>query len=187
MSMQIVVAVAENDVIGRRNELPWRLPADLRRFKALTLGKPVLMGRRTYQSIGRALPGRLNLVLSKSGCFSPGDCTVVADLEQAREAAGRDATGREATGREAEIMVIGGAQIYRQCLPLTSRIHLTLVHTRVEDGDTFFDGWRGAEWRESFRERHEADEKNSCAYSFVTLDRAGKGASFDSTSRAARA
>jgi dihydrofolate reductase len=177
MSMQIVVAVAENDVIGRRNELPWRLPADLRRFKALTLGKPVLMGRRTYQSIGRALPGRLNLVLSKSGSFSPDDCTVVADLEQAREAA----------GREAEIMVIGGAQIYRECLPLTSRIHLTLVHTRVEDGDTFFDGWRGAEWRESFRERHEADEKNSCAYSFVTLDRAAKGASLDSISRAARA
>jgi len=177
MNMQIVVAVAENDVIGRRNELPWRLPADLRRFKALTLGKPVLMGRRTYQSIGRALPGRLNLVLSKSGSFSPGDCTVVADLEQAREAA----------GREVEIMVIGGAQVLRECLPLTSRIHLTLVHMRVEDGDTFFDGWRGAEWRESFRERHEADEKNSCAYSFVTLDRAGKGASLDSISRAARA
>jgi dihydrofolate reductase len=174
--MQIVVAVAENDVIGRRNELPWRLPADLRRFKALTLGKPVLMGRRTYESIGHALPGRLNLVLSKSGDFSPGDCTVVDDLEQAREAA----------GREVEIMVIGGAQIYRQCLPLTSRIHLTLVHMRVEDGDTFFDGWRGAEWRESFRERHEADEKNSCAYSFVTLERAGKGSSLDSISRAAR-
>jgi dihydrofolate reductase len=176
MSMQIVVAVAENDVIGRRNELPWRLPADLRRFKALTLGKPVLMGRRTYEAIGRALPGRLNLVLSRSGDFSPEDCTVVPDLDRACEAA----------SAEAEIMVIGGAQIYRQCLPLTSRIHLTLVHTRVEDGDTFFDGWRGAEWRESFRERHEADEKNSCAYSFVTLDRVGKGASRDSISRAAR-
>jgi len=175
--MQLVVAVAENDVIGRRNELPWRLPADLRRFKALTLGKPVLMGRRTYQSIGRALPGRLNLVLSKSSDFSPGDCTVVADLEQACEAA----------GLEAEIMVIGGAQIYRECLPLASRIHLTLVHTRVVDGDTFFDGWRGAEWRESFRERPEADDRNSSAYSFVALDRASKGASLDSISRAARA
>lgn len=174
--MQIVVAVAENDVIGRRNELPWRLPGDLRRFKALTLGKPVLMGRRTYESIGRALPGRLNLVLSRSADFSAGDCTVVADLDQAREAG----------GARSEIMVIGGAQIYRQCLPLTTRIHLTLVHTRVEDGDTFFDGWRGVEWRESFRERHEADEKNSCAYSFVTLDRADKGASLDSISRAAR-
>jgi dihydrofolate reductase len=175
--MEIVVAVAENDVIGRRNELPWRLSADLRRFKALTLGKPVLMGRRTYESIGRALPERLNLVLSRTHDFSPGDCTVVTDLEQAREAAGRDA----------EIMVIGGAQVYRQCLALSSRIHLTLVHTRVEDGDAFFDGWRGAEWRESFRERHEADEKNSCAYSFVTLERVGNGASLDSISRAARA
>src|SRR5580692_1762469 len=164
--MEIVVAVAENDVIGRRNELPWRLPADLRRFKALTLGKPVLMGRRTYQSIGRALPGRLNLVLSKSGSFSPSDCTVVAELEQARGAAGRDAAGREA-----EIMVIGGAQIFRQCLPLTSRIHLTLVHTRVEDGDTFFDGWRGADWYETSRERHEPDDKNAYSYSFITLVR----------------
>ena len=181
MSMQIVLAVAENDVIGRRNELPWRLPADLRHFKALTLGKPVLMGRRTYESIGRALPGRLNLVLSRSGGFSPADCTVVPDLERARAAAGVGTRGCDA-----EIMVIGGAQIFAQCLPLTSRIHLTLVHTRVEDGDTFFDGWRGAEWRESFRERHEADEKNSCAYSFVTLDRVAKGASRDSISLAAR-
>jgi dihydrofolate reductase len=149
------------------------------------------MGRRTYESIGRALPGRLNLVLSKSSDFSPGDCTVVAELDRALDAARRAATGRgtnghDTAGPEADIMVIGGAQIYRVCLPFTSRIHLTLVHTRIEDGDAFFDGWRGAEWRESYRERHEADEKNSCAYSFVTLDRVGKGASFDSISRAAR-
>jgi len=175
IGMEIVVAAAENDVIGRRNELPWRLPADLRRFKALTLGKPVLMGRRTYQSIGRPLPGRLNLVLSRSADFSPEGCTVVAGLEEARRAAA------------GEIMVIGGAQIYEQCMPFTSRIHLTLVHTRVEDGDTFFGGWRGAEWRETFRERHEADEKNSCAYSFITLDRVDKGARLDSIARAARA
>jgi dihydrofolate reductase len=173
--MEIVVAAAENDVIGRRNELPWRLPADLRRFKALTLGKPVLMGRRTYQSIGRPLPGRLNLVLSRSADFSAEGCTIVADLKAARRAAA------------GEIMVIGGAEIYRQCLPSTSRIHLTLVHTRVEDGDTFFGGWRGSEWREISRERHEADDKNSWAYSFVTLDRVDKGARSDSISRAARA
>jgi dihydrofolate reductase len=173
--MEIVVAVAENDVIGRRNELPWRLSADLRRFKALTLGKPVLMGRRTYQSIGRALPGRLNLVLSKSSEFHAEGCTVVKDLDEARRAA------------KSEIMVIGGAEIYRQCLPVTSRIHLTLVHTRVPDGDTFFDGWRGPEWSESSRERHEADDKNSCAYSFITLDRIDKGARLDSIARAARA
>jgi len=174
--MEFVVAVSENDVIGRGNRLPWRLPADLRRFKALTMGKPILMGRRTYESIGRALPGRRNLILSRSVGFAPADCTVVGSLDAARSAAGAGAV----------LMVIGGAQIYRQCLAQATRIHLTLVHTRVEDGDTFFDGWRGAEWRESLRERHEADEANSCAYSFVTLERSVSGDSADSMSRAAR-
>jgi dihydrofolate reductase len=160
--MEFVVAAAENDVIGRGNQLPWRLSADLRRFKALTLGKPVLMGRKTYESIGHALPGRTNLVLSRSLEFQPQDCTRVANLDAARMAAGEGTP----------LMVIGGADIYRQCLPLASRIHLTLVHTRIEDGDAFFSGWRGPEWRESSRERHEPDEKNSYPYSFITLDRA---------------
>jgi dihydrofolate reductase len=159
--MELLVAASENDVIGRGNQLPWRLPADLRRFKALTLGKCVLMGRKTYESIGRALPGRTNLVLSRSPEFAPGDCTVVATLEAARCAAGTAAT----------LMVIGGAEIYRLCLPFASRIHLTLAHTRIEDGDAFFGGWRGPEWRETARERHESDDKNSCAYSFITLER----------------
>jgi len=159
--MELVVAAAENDVIGRGNQLPWRLPADLRRFKALTLGKHVLMGRNTYESIGRALPGRTNLVLSRSLDFAPSGCTVVASLDAARRAAGADAA----------LMVIGGAEIYRLCLPFAARIHLTLVHARIDGGDAFFDGWRGPEWRESFRERHEADDKNSCAYSFITLER----------------
>src|SRR5271165_805718 len=132
--MELIVAVAENDVIGRANRLPWRLSADLRRFKTLTLGKHVLMGRKTYESIGHALPGRTNLVLSRSPTFAPGDCGVVASLDAARGAAGSGTV----------LMVIGGAEIYRQCLPFASRIHLTLVHARVEDGDTFFDGWRGA-------------------------------------------
>jgi dihydrofolate reductase len=159
--MELIVAVAENDVIGRGNRLPWRLPADLRRFKALTLGKHVLMGRKTYESIGRALPGRTNLVMSRSLAFAPSGCTVVATLDAARTAAGVNSV----------LMVIGGAEIYRQCLPFASRIHLTLVHARIDGGDTFFDGWRSADWRESSRERHEADERNSCAYSFVTLER----------------
>jgi dihydrofolate reductase len=159
--MELVVAAAENDVIGRGNQLPWRLPADLRRFKALTLGKHVLMGRNTYESIGRALPGRTNLVLSRSLDFAPSGCTVVASLDAARRAAGADAA----------LMVIGGAEIYRLCLPFAARIHLTLVHARIDGGDAFFGGWRGPEWRESFRERHEADDKNSCAYSFITLER----------------
>jgi dihydrofolate reductase len=159
--MEFVVAVAENDVIGRANQLPWRLPADLRRFKLLTLGKHVLMGRKTFESIGRALPGRANLVMSRALTVAPAGCTVVSTLDAARSAAGESSV----------LMVIGGAQIYRQCLPFASRIHLTLVHARIDGGDAFFDGWRGPDWHESFRERHEADDKNTCAYSFVTLER----------------
>jgi dihydrofolate reductase len=159
--MELVVAVSENDVIGRGNRLPWRLPADLRRFKQLTLGKPVLMGRRTHESIGRALPGRLNLVLSRSPGFVAPGCEVVADLEAARAAAGTAPT----------IMVIGGAEIYRQCLPQAQRIHLTLVHTYIEDGDTFFRDWRDPSWSASMRDHHEADAENPFAYSFLTLER----------------
>jgi dihydrofolate reductase len=159
-ALELVVAAAENDVIGRDNQLPWRLPADLKRFKALTLGSHVLMGRKTYESIGKALPGRINVVLSRSAGFNPGDCIVVRNLDDARAAAAASV-----------FMVIGGAEIYRQCLPYANRIHLTLVHTRVAGGDTFFADWRGALWQESFRERHEADDRNTYAYSFVTLER----------------
>ena len=181
MRMQFVVAVSENDVIGRRNQLPWRLSADLRRFKALTLGKPILMGRKSYESIGHALPGRLNLVLSRSSGFAPGDCTVVPTLDAARAAA------CAAAGDDAVLMVIGGGEVFRQCLPWAGRIHLTLVHAHIDDGDAFFDGWRGPVWRESARARHEADDKNSAAYSFITLERSASSGSADSTRRSARA
>src|SRR5271156_4855585 len=127
--MEIVVAVSENDVIGRRNQLPWQLPADLKRFKALTMGHPILMGRRTYESIGKALPGRANIVLSRSRSFAPADCTVVSSVAAARREAAEGGPG---------LMIIGGAQIYRECIPFVSKIHLTLVHTRIEDGDAFF-------------------------------------------------
>jgi dihydrofolate reductase len=159
----LVVAVSENDVIGRGNQLPWRLPADLRHFKLLTMGRPILMGRKTYESIGKALPGRVNLVLSRSPGFAPSDCTVVSSLEDARIAA----------GTKSPLMVIGGAEIYRLCMPLADRIHLTLVHTRVEDGDAFFSDWRAVRWHESSRDRFAADEKNPHPYSFITLDRDG--------------
>jgi dihydrofolate reductase len=168
VAMELVVAAAENDVIGRDNGLPWRLPADLRHFKALTIGKTVLMGRKTYESIGKALPQRKNLVLSRSADFAPGDCTKVASLEEACRAA----TGVAGAGLPAELMVIGGAKVFELCLPLARRIYLTLVHTRI-DGDAFFSGWRGAEWRESSREFHAADAKNSNDFSFITLERAG--------------
>ena len=158
--LEFVVAVSENDVIGRGNQLPWRLSADLKHFKNLTLGRAMLMGRKTYESIGKALPARLNIVLSRSAEFFPGDCIVVKTLGDARRAAGASPA----------LMVIGGAEIYRACMPQVSRIHLTLVHAVIPDGDTFFSDWHGPQWRESFRERHEADDKNEYPYSFITLE-----------------
>jgi dihydrofolate reductase len=160
-AVELVVAAAENDVIGRDHGLPWHLPADFRHFRALTLGRHVLMGRKTYESIGKALPDRTNLVLSRRAQFAPADCQVVATLGAARAVAGADSP----------LMVIGGAEIYRICLPVASRIHLTLVHAQIDGGDTFFPEWRGIEWRESSRERHQADAKNAYAYSFITLER----------------
>jgi|SRR5579883_2242377 len=159
--MEIVVAVSENDVIGRDNGLPWHLPADLKHFKALTVGRAVLMGRRTFESIGRALPDRLNIVMSRAADFAPSHCVVVADLEAARRAAG-----------STSLMVIGGADIFELCLPAVERIHLTLVHTFIEDGDRFFRAWREPRWRPVTREHHDADARNPYAYSFLTLERA---------------
>jgi dihydrofolate reductase len=160
-ALELVVAVSENDVIGRGNQLPWHLPADLKHFKALTIGKPMLMGRKTFESIGKALPQRLNIVLSRAADFSPAGCVLVRTLDAARSAAAGAPT----------LMVIGGAEIYRQCLPFARRIHLTLVHAEIAAGDTLFAGWRGPEWRQTSCERHEPDEKNAHAYSFVTLER----------------
>jgi dihydrofolate reductase len=160
--LELVVAVSENDVIGRGNQLPWHLPADLRHFKSLTMGKHMLMGRKTYESIGKALPGRISLVLSHSSSFAPGDCKKVSSVAAARDEA----------GNQSPLMVIGGAQIYEQCLPLAQRIHLTLVHAEIQ-GDTFFSGWRGPQWLELSRERSEADGKNAYACTFITLVRNG--------------
>ncbi|HVC00783.1 MAG TPA: dihydrofolate reductase [Steroidobacteraceae bacterium] len=158
-AVEFVVAVAENDVIGRNDALPWRLPDDLRRFKAITLGNTVLMGRKTHESIGRALPGRRNLVLTRRAQYAAEGCIAVGGLEEAERAALPDRP----------IMVIGGGEIFRLCLPFASRIHLTLVHAHFEDGDAYFAGWRGPQWRESAREPHLADDRHTHAYSFVTL------------------
>jgi dihydrofolate reductase len=155
-----VLAMAENAVIGRDNALPWRLPGDLRHFKALTLGKPVLMGRRTFESLGRPLPGRQNLVMTRDPRWAADGVTVVGSVDEAIEAA-RGA---------GELMVIGGAEVYRQCWPQLARIELTRVHGSPE-GDTRLEGidWTG--WRVVSSERHPADERNEFDYSFVTLTR----------------
>lgn len=161
-ALELIVAMSQNDVIGRGNQLPWRLPCDLKHFRSLTLGKPVLMGRKTYLSIGKALPGRTNIVMTRSAEFKAPDCVIVDGLDAARAL----------VDPSTSLMVIGGAEIYTLCLPHASRMHLTLVHAHIEDGDTFFAGWRDVQWRESSRERHEADDRNQFACSFVTLERA---------------
>lgn len=160
MRVSLVVAMAENRVIGRDNALPWHLPADLRFFKNLTLGKPIIMGRKTYESIGRPLPGRQNIVLTRDDNFKAPGCDICSSLEQAMLAA-RDA---------GEVMIIGGAALYDAVLDTADRIYLTEVHSDIQ-GDTWFPELDPSHWTEISRERHFADERNSMDYSFVTLDR----------------
>ncbi|HEX7115327.1 MAG TPA: type 3 dihydrofolate reductase [Steroidobacter sp.] len=158
--LSLLVAAAENDVIGRQNDLPWRLPDDLKRFKALSLGKPVIMGRRTYESIGRPLPGRTNIVVSRRPDLAIEGCIVVDSLEAAIAVA----------GEAPEILVIGGAEVFREALPRASRIYLTRVHAHVE-GDVHFPALEPDEWREVEVQHHPADERHAHAFSFILLER----------------
>ena len=158
--LSFVVAVAENGVMGARNQLPWRLPADLKLFKQLTMGKPIVMGRRTYDSIGRPLPGRLNIVISRNEGLRLEGSVVVNSLEAALAAA----------GNVPEIVIIGGAEIYRQALPRVDTIHLTRVHAQLP-GDTFFPTLDEEEWRQEVVSYHAADEQHAHAFSYVRLTR----------------
>jgi dihydrofolate reductase len=159
--VSIVVATDEHGGIGLEGRLPWHLPNDLKRFKALTMGKPIVMGRRTFDSIGRALPGRTNIVVSRQPGLRIDGCIVVGSLEAALEAA----------GEADEACVIGGAEIYRLALPVAETLHLTRVHATV-GADTFFPAIDAAEWEEIYREECPADERHAYPYSFVTLRRA---------------
>jgi len=160
VTVSLVVAVAENGVIGRGNTLPWHLSADLRRFKALTVGHTVIMGRKTFDSIGKGLSGRRNLVVSRNPEFRPAGATRVPSLEAALALA----------GPAGEVFVIGGADIYRQALPLAERIHLTLVHAAPE-GDAHFPLPEGKAWRLVSSETHGADDKNDFATEFRVYQR----------------
>jgi dihydrofolate reductase len=155
-----VVAMADNGVIGRDNGLPWRLPDDLKRFKSITIGHTVLMGRRTYETIKRPLPERRNLVLTRDQNWAAPGCDAVHSPDEALEA----------VGDSARLFVIGGAQVFLACWPFVNRIELTEVHADLE-GDTRLRGFRRDEWIETFREEHAADEKHALAFSFVTLER----------------
>lgn len=155
-----VVAMDKNRAIGRAGALPWHLPDDLKRFRALTLGKTVLMGRKTYQSIGRPLPKRRNVVLTRDPAFAAEGVEVVHTLEDALKL-------------DDELMVIGGGEIYTLFLPLATHLHLTLVETVIPDADAFFPPWNQAGWRETYREHHPTDERHPFAFTYVDLEREG--------------
>jgi dihydrofolate reductase len=154
MKLSIIVAASQNDVIGKEGGLPWYLPSELARFKQITMDHPIIMGRKTHESIGRALPGRQNIVVTHDEDYRAGGCTVVNSLEEAIEAA----------GQADEAFIIGGATIYDQALPLVDKIYLTRVKTDL-DGDKFF-RLNENEWQRISSEEHAADDKNKYAFEF---------------------
>jgi dihydrofolate reductase len=160
MRIAAIFAMSDNRVIGKDNQLPWRLPADMRHFKKITMGKPILLGRKTYESIGHALPGRCNVVITRDIHFQAPGCVVANSLETALLAA----------DYSEEIIVIGGAILYQHLLPRTHRLYMTLIHHQF-DGDTYFPELNMTEWQEVEREDHHADAENQYDYSFITLDR----------------
>jgi dihydrofolate reductase len=156
----LVAAIDRRNAIGRGNALPWHLPDDLRRFKALTLGKPVLMGGNTARAIGRVLPGRPNLVMTRAAQAPVAGMQVVRSLDEALAAAGADT-----------LMVIGGGEIYALALPRASVLHLTRVDTEVEGADAFFPAWSPQDWTETFHQAHAADARHAFAFDYVDLAR----------------
>jgi dihydrofolate reductase len=158
----LIVALAANRVIGRNNALPWHLPADLKRFKALTMGHPVLMGRKTHESIGRALPGRRNLVITRNRGYSAPGCETVHSLDDAIAAC---------RGAE-EIFIIGGAELYRESLPLAHCLEFTEIGAEFE-GDATFPDFPCGEWRETAREIHDGEAGVPFRYDFARYERMG--------------
>ena len=161
MRVSLIVAVGRQDEIGKAGKMPWHLPADLKHFKRATLGKPVLMGRKTLETIGRALPERRNLVLTRDAAFRAPGCETVTSLDAAIQAV---------AGAQ-ELMVIGGGEVYRLAWEKADRVYLTRIQADVEGADTFFPELEPGRWREGSREEHRADEKNPFDYAFITYDR----------------
>ena len=159
MIVSIVVAISENNAIGKNNQLLWYLPADLKHFKNITTGHTVIMGRKTYDSVGKPLPNRRNIIITRQDITIEG-CEVVKSIEDALALC----------TAEEEAFIVGGAEIYRQSIHLTDRIYLTIVHQKF-DADSFFPEINYTEWKETEHEDHQPDEKNKIPYSFITLDR----------------
>ena len=160
MRLTLIAAAADGGVIGRSNTLPWYLPADLRRFKRLTTGHTVIMGRKTYESVGRPLPDRRNLVISGSKDFRPAGVTVVPSMEDALKLAKDDG----------DVFVIGGARVFEAALPVADRLELTRVHAAIP-GDVYFPPFNPADWTLVSEEKHPADDRNQYPYSFQTFER----------------
>ena len=161
MIVSLIVAVGLKDEIGRAGQMPWHLPADLKHFKRNTLGKPVLMGRKTLGAIGRPLPERRNLILTRDAAFRAPGCETVTSLDAAIAAA----------GSVPELMVIGGGEVYRLAWSRADRVYLTRIQADVDGADTFFPKLEPKQWREVSREDHRADTKNPYDYSFITYER----------------
>lgn len=159
MTISIVVAISENRAIGKDNKLLWYLPNDLKHFKAITSGHTVIMGRKTYESVGKPLPNRRNIIITRQDIKIEG-CEVVNSIKAALELC----------RTEREVFIVGGAEIYKQSLHLTDRIYLTVVHQQFE-GDSFFPEIKKTDWLQASREDHQPDDKNSLPYSFITYER----------------
>jgi dihydrofolate reductase len=164
VDVAIIVAQSSNRVIGNNNELPWHLPEDLKYFKQVTMGKPIVMGRKTYDSIGRPLPGRKNIVITRQSGWSAEGVDSVSSLSAAIERAKNHAFERQIE----EIMIIGGAQIYSEALPLADKLYLTQVHDNVE-GDAYFPEFTEGDWQEVERVDHAGDNNGKPNYSFIIL------------------
>ena len=160
MRISIIAAMASNRVIGRDGKMPWHLPAELRHFKQLTLGKPIVMGRKTFESIGRVLPGRRNIVITRERGWQFQGVDVMHNIDDALEAA----------GNAQEIVIIGGAELYRQMLYRVQRLYLTLIDADIE-GDTYFPPFNWEEWQRVDKSYRPVDEKNAYAMEFLILDR----------------
>lgn len=160
MLISLIAAMTDQRVIGMQNRLPWHLPADFQWFRQQTLGKPIVMGRLTYESIGRVLPGRTNIIVTRAQDYAVPDAILCHDIQSALAAA----------GEVEEVMVIGGASLYREVIPQAHRLYITLVHADVE-GDAWFPEIDPMQWREDRRIDHDADDANPYPYSFIIYNR----------------
>ena len=159
MTISLVAAMGRNRVIGNKGKLPWHMPADLKYFRDKTKGKPVIMGRKTFDSMGKLLPNRTNIILTRDRHYKADGCIVADSADEALKSA----------GNAGEIMVIGGQKIFEQFMPIADRIYLTIIYADFE-GDAYFPKY-GKEWKEASRERHNADEKNPYNYDFIVLEK----------------